>query len=108
MIYLIDDNQNNQRFNNYNITFIEDGVFNGYLKSMEKIEVWKNFSDTSHLDFLKTADCILLHNTTEDYDTEQGFMSGSKTNVLKIKEFISIKVIKQVINTTIIKEKLII
>lgn len=89
MIYLIDDNQNNQRLNNYNITFVEDGDFNGYLKSIEKIEVGKSFSDTSHLDFLKTADCIILHVTTEDYDNDRGFLSGSKTNVLKIKELIS-------------------
>jgi hypothetical protein len=89
MIYLIDDNQNNQRLTNYNITFVEDGVFDNYLISMEKIEPGKSFSDITHLEFLKTADCILLHNTTEDYDKEKGFLSGSKNNVLKIKEFIS-------------------
>ncbi|WP_033960409.1 hypothetical protein [Psychroserpens jangbogonensis] len=89
MIYLIDDNQNNQRFICYNINFVEDGDFDGYLRSIEKIEIGKSFSDTSHLDFLKTADCILLHTTTEDYDKDKGFLSGSKTNVLKIKELIS-------------------
>ena len=89
MIYLIDDNQNNQRFNSYNITFVEDGDFDGYLKSLEKLEVGMSFSDTSHLDFLKKADCILLHSTTEDYDKEKGFISGSITNGLKIKELIS-------------------
>lgn len=89
MIFLIDDNQNNQRFNNYNITFIEDGDFEGYLKSIEKLEVGRSFSGTSHLDFLRTADCILLHSTTEDYDKDKGFLPGSKTNVIKIKELIS-------------------
>jgi hypothetical protein len=89
MIYLIDDNQNNQRLNNYNITFVEDGVFEGYLISIEKIEVGKSFSDITHLDFLKAADCILLHSTTEDYDKNKGFLPGSKTNVLKMKELIS-------------------
>jgi len=89
MIYLIDDNQSNQRLNNYNLTFVENGVFNGYLESIEELEVGKSFSDTSHLDFLKTADCILLHSTTEDYNKEKGFISGSKTNVIKIKELIS-------------------
>lgn len=89
MIYLIDDNQNNQRLKNYNITFVEDGVFDGYLTSIEKLKEGKSFSDTSHLDFLKTADCILLHTTTEDYDKEKGFLPGSKTNALKIKELIS-------------------
>tara|TARA_B100000767_G_scaffold14522_1_gene13914 strand:+ start:1781 stop:2512 length:732 start_codon:yes stop_codon:yes gene_type:complete len=89
MIYLIDDNQHNQRLNNYNITFIEDGVFDGYLTSLEKLEVGKSLSDTLHLDFLRKADCILLHTTTEDDDKEKGFLPGSKTNVLKIKELIS-------------------
>lgn len=89
MIYLIDDNQNNQRFNNYNITFIEEGFFDEYLISVEKLEIGKSFSDISHLEFLTTADCILLHSTTEDYDPVRGFQSGSKTNVLKIKELIS-------------------
>lgn len=89
MIYLIDDNQQNQRLNNYNITFVEDGVFDGHLTSIEKIEQGQSFSDTSHLEFLKSADCILLHPTTEDYDKDKGFLSGSKTNALKIKELIS-------------------
>ncbi len=89
MIYLIDDNQNNQRLNNYNITYIEDGVFDGYLNSIEKLEIGKNFSDISHLQFLKTADCILLHSSAEDYDIEKGFLPGSKTNVIKIKEIIA-------------------
>jgi hypothetical protein len=89
MIYLIDDNQNNQRFNNYNITFVENGDFEGYLKSIEKLNIGKSFSDTSHLDFLQTAECILLHTSAEDYDNNKGYLSGSKTNVLKIKELIS-------------------
>lgn len=91
MIYLIDDNQNNQRYNNYNITFIEDGVFDGYLKSIEKLEVGESFADISHLQFLKKADCIILHATTEDYDIEKGFLSGSKTNAIKIKELIAVE-----------------
>jgi len=89
MIFLIDDNQSNQRLNNYNITFIENGDFDGYLKSIEKLEVGKSISDISHLDFLKTADCIILHATTEDYDKDKGFIPGSKTNVINIKELIS-------------------
>jgi len=89
MIYLIDDNQHNQRKENYNITFVEDGVFDGYLTSIEKLEQGKSSSDTSHLEFLKSADCILLHSTTEDYDKNNGFIHGSRTNVIKIKELIS-------------------
>lgn len=90
MIYLIDDNKNNQRLNNYNITFVEDGYFDGYLTSIEKIEQGDNLTDTSHLNFLNSADCILLHITTEDYDKSKGvFLPGSINNVIKIKEIIS-------------------
>ncbi|HBG70065.1 MAG: hypothetical protein A2W93_10025 [Bacteroidetes bacterium GWF2_43_63] len=89
MIYLIDDNQNNQRLSNYNITFIEEGAFDEYLISIDKLEIGSSFSSTSHLDFLKNADCILLHTTTEDFLPGKGFIPGSKTNVLKIKEIIS-------------------
>lgn len=89
MIYLIDDNQDNQRLNNYNITFVDEGVFDGYLTSIEKLQPGRSFSDISHLSFLKAADCILLHSTTEDYINQKGFLSGSKTNVIKIKEIIS-------------------
>src|SRR5690554_2117273 len=89
MIYLIDDNQFDQRRNNYNLTFIEEGIFDGYLLSIEKLEKGKDFADFSHLEFLKAADCIVLHATIEDYDKEKGFLSGSTSNALKIKEFIS-------------------
>ena len=89
MIYLIDDNQNNQRLNNYNITFLEDCFFENYLTSIQRIEKRKSNSDTSHLEFLKNADCILLHSTTEDFDNENGFLSSSISNVIKIKEIIS-------------------
>jgi hypothetical protein len=89
MIYLIDDNQNNQRQINYNITYIEEGVFDGYLTSVEKLNPSESFSEINHLDFLKTADCILLHASTEDFHIDKGFMSGSRTNSIKIKEVIS-------------------
>ena len=86
MIYLIDDNQNNQRTKSYNINFIEENIFNGTLSSIEKIE---KRDGLKHLDFLKDTDCILLHSTTEDYDKEKGFLPGSKTNVTKIIEDIA-------------------
>jgi hypothetical protein len=89
MIYLIDDNQNNQRSNNYNLTFVEDGIFDNYLISIQKIEKKNNNSDVSHLMFLKTSDCILMHSTTEDFDNINGFLPSSITNVIKIKELIS-------------------
>jgi len=89
MIYLIDDNQSNQRLNQYNISFVEEDTFKGYLISKERIAKREKASDISHLAFLKDAKCILLHITTEDWDEEKGFLSGSTTNVRKIKEDIS-------------------
>jgi hypothetical protein len=88
MIYLIDDNQNNQR-ENLGIGFVDNGDFEGFLTSVEKIEK-RDVSDISHLDFLKDANCILLHTTTEDYDKAKGaFISGSRTNAIKIIETIA-------------------
>lgn len=88
MIYLIDDNQNRHR-ENIGIDFIDKGVFADVLTSVEKIEK-RALSDLSHLDFLNDADCILLHYTTEDYDFENNlFISGSRTNAVKIVESIA-------------------
>jgi hypothetical protein len=88
MIYLIDDNQNNQR-ERLGINFVEEGVFNAHLTSIEKLEK-RTANDISHLLFLKAARCILLHTSTEDYDSEKGaFVSGSQSNVRKIKEDIA-------------------
>lgn len=89
MIYLIDDNQQNQRLNNYNITFVDGGEFKDYLTAIEKIEQGQSFSDISHLEFLNSAACILLHSTTEDYNNEKGFLSASINNAILIKEEIS-------------------
>ena len=87
MIYLIDDNQNRHR-ENIGIDFI-DKVFADVLTSVEKIEK-RALSDLSHLEFLNDADCILLHYTTEDYDFENNlFISGSRTNAVKIVESIA-------------------
>jgi len=88
MIYLIDDNQNNQR-QRLGIYLVEEDIFKGYLTSIEKIEKRKLMSDISHLDFLRNAKCILLHATLEDWDRETGFIKGSTTNAVKIKENIA-------------------
>lgn len=89
MIYLIDDNQYNQRLNNYNITFVEDNIFENYLTSIQKIERRDNIADISHLEFLQNADCILLHATIEDFDSNKGFLPKSMTNAINIRELIS-------------------
>ena len=85
MIYLIDDNQNNQR-NKLGISFVEEGIFKGYMTYIEKLEKRELADDISHLDFLKNARCILLHSTTEDWDNEKGFLKKSTSNATKIKE----------------------
>lgn len=88
MIYLIDDNQNKHR-ENIGIDFVNNGVFVDVLTPIEKIEK-RALSDLSHLDYLKDADCILLHYSTEDYNFDnESFISGSRTNVVKIVESIS-------------------
>jgi len=89
MIYLIDDNQNNQRQKQYNIDFVENRTFKEILTSIERIERHEYADDISHLEFLKDAKCILLHVTTADWDEEKGFLEGSITNVTKIKETIA-------------------
>lgn len=88
MIYLIDDNQNNQRLQ-LGITFVDDGTYDKYLISFDKIERRDSPVDISHLEFLKNAECILMHSTTEDWDKEKGFIKESNSNVVKIKEYIS-------------------
>lgn len=88
MIYLIDDNQNMHR-ENIGIDFVNNGVFVDVLTSVEKIEK-RALSDLSHLDYLKDADCILLHYSTEDYNFDnESFISGSRTNAVKIVESIA-------------------
>jgi hypothetical protein len=90
MIYLIDDNQNNQR-ENLGIDFVDNGDFEGFLTSIEKIEK-REISDTSHLEFLKGAVCILLHKSIEDYDEVKGaFREDSRTNAKNIRDAIAKK-----------------
>jgi hypothetical protein len=86
MIYLIDDNQNNQR-ENLGIHFVDEGEFKDVLTSIEKLEKQAQADDISHLAFLNDAKCILLHATTEDYDSANAtFLHDSFSNVRKIKE----------------------
>lgn len=91
MIYLIDDNQNNLRYNNYGITFTDDDTFDNLLITWDKIEKRDDLNDISHLIELECADCILIHSSTEDYSTDKGFLPGSRSNVIKIIEQISVE-----------------
>lgn len=91
MIYLIDDNQNNQRLNQYSIGFVEDNTFTGFLTSISKIEKKESKSDISNLTFLNNnCKCILLHKTMQDWDNKRGFLD-STDNVTKITDEISDK-----------------
>lgn len=91
MIYLIDDNQNNQRKEAYSISFVDDGLFSGCLTPIEKIPKNGGSEDFEHLTFLNDASCLLVHSTTEDTNIKGKFMEGSNTNVIKIKERISVE-----------------
>ncbi|GHT20782.1 hypothetical protein AGMMS4957_08590 [Bacteroidia bacterium] len=90
MIYLIDDNNDNQRVRLYNITYIDteiekDKIFKDCLTSIKTLAK-REKDDLSHLEcFKKDAECILVHLTTEDFDEEKGiFVKGSTDNVTKI------------------------
>lgn len=91
MIYLIDDNQNNQRKEAYNISFVDDKSFADCLTPIEKIIKVEEAKDIEHLSFLRESACLLVHSTTEDTDPNGEFIRGSNSNVTKIKEFISVE-----------------
>lgn len=80
MIYLLDDNKNDKRKSSFDVSFVDDGTFNGYLTPVSRLP--KN-ADLDH--FLK-AKCILVHTTTEDVDHQGKFISQSTTNVTRIIE----------------------
>lgn len=82
MIYLIDDNQGNQQVDKFGIQYINEGLFSDFLVSIERLE--KNVD----LSYLKNAECILLHATTEDI-VDGKFKQGSVSNVTKIIKEIS-------------------
>jgi hypothetical protein len=82
MIYLIDDNQGNQQVDKFGIQYINEGLFSDFLVSIERLE--KNVD----LSFVKNAECILLHTTTEDI-VNGNFKQGSVSNATKIIKEIS-------------------
>lgn len=89
MIYLIDDNQHQQRQSIIGSSYLEDGEFDGYVSIIEKLEKKQSIETVDHLDFLREADCILLHSSIEDYDLEVGFVRGSRFNAIHIEEKIA-------------------
>ena len=89
MIYLIDDNQAEQRKLIYTLDFVDDGTYSSIMKSVKKIKNEGDARHIHHLDFLKDATCILMHSTTEGVDENNHFIKGDISNVTKIKESIS-------------------
>ena len=73
MIYLIDDNQGNRR-EMVGVDFVDDGRFKGILTIIDKLKVGQD------IDFLKKADCILLHDSFEDTNVHDEFIPSSNTN----------------------------
>ena len=82
MIFLIDDNKADKRRNEMGINFVDDNIFDGFLLTIAKIK------KDSDLSFLNNAKCILIHTTTDDVNNEGEFTENSRTNVIKIKEFV--------------------
>lgn len=91
MIYLIDDNQFSQREDQLGVDYINSGQFDSVLKSIQKIEKVGDLSHIAHLSFLNNADCILLHSSFEDVNSNGDYISGSGTNAYKIIELISVR-----------------
>lgn len=89
MIYLIDDNQADQRRVNYNLNFVDDNSYSTILKSIVKLQNHNDKGFLEHLTFLKDAECILIHTTTEGVDENGEFIKGATSNVTKITESIS-------------------
>jgi hypothetical protein len=89
MIYLIDDNQADQRLVSYSLGFVDDNTYADILVSKTKLPSYKDKSYTGHLAFLKDAKCILIHSTTEAVDERGEFIKGEISNVVKIVESIS-------------------
>jgi len=83
MIFLIDDNKNNKRANEFGVFFVEDG---SYKSVLEPHSIVKKGSDLS---FLQRADCILVHKTTEDCDATGTYIQNSHTVANDIIEKIS-------------------
>lgn len=85
MIYLLDDNKDDKRKITFNVSFVDDGTFNGYLTAVSHLP------KKADLSFMSNAACLLVHETTEDVDKFGQFKSGSTVNAKHLIEDISEK-----------------
>ncbi|XWW47042.1 hypothetical protein JYG30_06230 [Fibrella sp. USSR17] len=83
MIYLLDDNKDDKRRLSFNVSFVDDSTFDGYLTSISHL------SENADLSFLSNAVCLLVHETTEDIDEDGNFKSGITTNAQRLIDDIS-------------------
>ncbi len=80
MIYLIDDNLNNQQQLEYHANYLFDGTFDDILKCVYKIKI-DEFSLIK--EDLKNATTILLHNTFSDADNNGHFIKGETSKRIR-------------------------
>ncbi|MFD2936159.1 hypothetical protein [Spirosoma flavum] len=83
MIYLLDDNKGDIRQSKFKIDYVDNGAFEGYLTAISHLPANANLS------FMAEADCLLVHETTDDCDENGNFISKSNTNVNTLKEDIA-------------------
>jgi len=84
MIYLLDDNKDNKRRALFNISYVDDGSFDGQLIAISHLP--KN----ADLSFMADAKCLFVHETTEDTDENGQFESKSTTNAWRLIEEVAI------------------
>ena len=85
MIYLLDDNKDDKRRLSFNISFVDDGTFDGYLTAISHLP------QNADLSFVSDAKCLFVHETTQDTDEEGKFISGSMINARRLIHDISDK-----------------
>lgn len=78
MIYLLDDNKEDKRRSLFNVSFVDDGTFDGYLTAISHLP------QDADLSFLSNATCLFVHETTEDIDEFGQFKNGSTTNARRL------------------------
>jgi hypothetical protein len=81
MIYLLDDNHENLRADRYGIDTEKLSEYSSFLVCLDKIEVPSKVGDTTKLEFLKDATCIMIHKTMQDYDPDKSKFIESRYNV---------------------------
>jgi len=79
MIYLIDDNRREQQ-REYGCNYIANGTYSDVLT------VWNRLSEGDDLSTLKTAACILLHDSFPDFNSAGEILQASNKVAEKIKD----------------------